>query len=794
MKEEPAPGLRRGPGPTGTGRDFPTDRGRRGAVYTFGTKRNRAILVARGSFFISTALALAWIGAAPALLAQAPPAASADAAQRDVQQLAATLNDNRLPQETRDEAARRLALRSGEEAREVLRGALRDLGNRGAQLAAARAAGHLPQPDPSFITPLAALLGEDRALTEAGATALADFKGNPDVFRRLKMFADNRAQREGSRIAVIRAIGTLVDKKAAELLMSLLTKADEAAGIRAAAAEALVEMTGLAEFDRDTQRWRQWWELNGNKPDAEWKNDLLHNRSARFDQLKVRHQKLIAEIKVFLKERYKLAGPDEKTALLMQFLADDEPVFRVVGAEIVRDERGDSRPTPPEAQAKLRDLVRDSATEVRFAAAWALQAVVDPAALDALLAQLAQEPDPDVAVRLAYAVAPLEDVRAIPVLTEMLNHSSYRAAEAAAVALGRLGPKIAKQPPPAARQLAATLREVVERTATDVGAMSFREAAVEAMVPLKAQEERQFLARLAGDPRGESQRVRRAAVEALGNTGVEGVADTLAEVMRRDPDAPVRLAAVRALGLVGGFDHAETLWTQMEVEPDPSVTAAIWRVLESLFPAAPKERLFEWAHRLRDDPERQLAVWTALVENLQDPAERNDLAAVHQNIGEANMRLRQAAENPEAAANFAREAADHFRKALDHRRALGAQEIVTRGPAEQLMEALLASRQYAAAAALAADSIRESPENHQTMGSKIWHDVEQLHKGGDAKGAMELIEATKTMDPPLAPLYAEYISKIEEDIRRQIDMEKLKPSGNLVLPHSASLDDGDRSS
>jgi len=44
-------------------------------------------------------------------------------------------------------------------------------------------------------------------------------------------------------------------------------------------------MTGLRENGQDVQRWEQWWQANQNKPDDQWRVDLLRNRAARYDAL-----------------------------------------------------------------------------------------------------------------------------------------------------------------------------------------------------------------------------------------------------------------------------------------------------------------------------------------------------------------------------------------------------------------------------------------------------------------------------------------------------------------------------
>jgi hypothetical protein len=92
--------------------------------------------------------------------------------REDLARLSARLTDESVRQDDRDEAARRLVGRDAPEARETLRRVL-DSGNRGAQLAVARALAENPRPDPAWVPSLFRLLGPDRPLTVAAAQALA---------------------------------------------------------------------------------------------------------------------------------------------------------------------------------------------------------------------------------------------------------------------------------------------------------------------------------------------------------------------------------------------------------------------------------------------------------------------------------------------------------------------------------------------------------------------------------------------------------------------------------------------
>lgn len=717
----------------------------------------------------ATALALL-AGASPrAVLAQpTPPAAAvsepAATAEQQVAHLIAVLNNPAVSQEERNEAARRLLQRNSDEARQALRSVLVDVGNRGGQLAVAQALASIPTPLEMFKDPLFALLGSDTRLTEAGAQALANFKGNTEVLRRLADAANDRRQRTAVRIATIRALGTLVEKRAAEILMNLLTRDAEDAEIRNAAADALVQMTGLRENGRDVQVWQQWWAANADKSDADFKNDLLYSRALRFDQLQIRFMQFRNEVRAQLKLLYQSAPEAQKPDLVVGYLKSPEPEIRMVGAQLVHDDALSARPIPAVARQRLRDMISDSAPEVRLDVARALRVINDAEALAPLLAQLKDEPNPDVRAELAGAIAQIGDLSAVPQLVAQLRDPSYRAAEAAADALRVLAPVIREKDPQMIREVSVELVRTIDTLATVPAASNLRQAAVEALVPMRDPDMLNVFSRLLRT--GESARVKQEALRGLSELGDPRAADTIANsTLLDDADPNVRLRAVEALGNTGTFAHAQRLSERMNVtnEPDAAVRKAAWDGLQKLLPKAPKEQLAQWADRFRDQPDRRLVMLLALRDKLERENDQDQLAVQLQNIGETYMRLDQPAK-----------AAPNFRKALEYYRARQVRDMVTEGLVRQYMDALLGSRQYQDACKFAEESIRTNPSDQQTMGSKIRVEVERLRDAGNREEAMSLIDQAANMNPPLDARYMNQLKSIREDLQRRAE-----PPGSL---------------
>jgi len=685
------------------------------------------------------------------------------AVQKDLEQLSTLLMDETARQEDRDEAARRLVIRPLPQARETLRAALISAGNRGAQLAAARALAIDPHPDNSFVVPLFALLGPDRALTEAAAQALAQYKNDPEVISRLVAVATARQQSEAVRAAVIKALGTFLDKRTAQVLIELL-RDDESPAIHTAAASALVEMTGLRDNGSDVQKWQQWWADNGGKSDADWRAALLAERANRFGQIEIRYGQLTDEVRTLLADQYQLLPPAQQPAAILRFLRSAEPVVRAVGARLVFEDAINNHTIPQATREQLRKMVGDSSAQVRIEVAGALRAINDANALDALLGQLAQETDPGVRAAIARAIAPIRSLKALPEMRKLLHDPSNSVAEAAADAIAALGPEIRASDPKLAKELAEELRTVLESRTGDTNSAPLREGVVEAMGSLK---EPSLLSTFHSllRPR-ETVAVRRAALKALGDLHDPNSVDLVINSLE-DPDASVRLEAVEALGKVGSFEQAQALYRRLtSEETDSSVRERAWRVLESMLPKAPKDQLPIWADRFSAEPSRRLIILKTLAEKQQKDKEDEGLAYTRQNIGQTLMALNQPAE-----------ASNYFRDALDYWKTAGRERMVMEGLIKQLLDSLLRARQYSQAAQFSSRLIKDDTGQQQTVGPALRDEAKRLQDGNDLKGAIELITEAKKMDPPLSPTYYHDLEDIESEVRRRLAAEQPRSAG-----------------
>jgi HEAT repeat protein len=741
------------------------------------------------------------------------PATTAPASARGAAPItdpAVLLRAPNIPQADRDEAARRILVQQTPEARQLIAAALTDAGNRGAQVAAARAIALDPQPDQAFVNPLFELIGPHPAgpqptLTDAAIQALANYRSQPDVAHNLIRLAMNAQKQQAlsTQLSAIRAVGTMPTKQAAGVLIELLNAENEPASVRSAAAAALSDMTAAGVVRSDPAYWQAWWAENQNKPAEQFERDLLDARGARLVRVQNRFDRFVAETRLILEELYQRAPESQKESILLRYLRNPEPETRALGAKIVQDDFRATRPITPAVRDQLRGMVADRAAAVRIAVAQALLLLNDAQALDALLAQLAREPDADVRMELARALVPMRDARVVDPLVKLLRDRSLAVAEVAARGLASedIAPLIRKDPQ-LANKVAAELQTALARTGAP-GTASLRAAIVDAMGTLQSPNLRNVFTQMLRPK--EPVPVRRAALRALAQFGKPNgqtwPAMDIGEVLVRDPDEAVRQEAVRALKNTADFAHANMLYDLMNAkDTSPSLRDEAWGVLRNLFTDrnATNSQLQAFADRFKNEPERRIEVLRVLAERLtsaSDEKGQDNLASTRQNLGAEYMALarRNAARQDleplardQLVIENAKQADMYFDLALKHYRAKDPtdQGMATSNLLELRMDALLTSKQYKQATEFAADSIAANPGNQEAMGRKIRGAVDRLRGAGQVADALALIDAAKTMNPPLQMRDTSSIARIEEEIRRS--QNPTPPSNEpLKTPQSA---------
>ncbi len=676
-----------------------------------------------------------------------------ESVQADVTRLSAILNDETAKQDDRDEAARRLEARALPATRQILRDALISAGNPGAQLAAARALAGGDRPDDDFRDPLFALIGRSRLPTEAAATALAGYKGDVQVMLRLSDIAKGPAA-ESTRLPVIRAVGMFVDKRAAATLVEILARPDESNDIHAAAADALIYMTGMRGHGRSLPKWQQWWAESAPLDETQWRIRLLDNRAARLDHLQLLHDQLSAEVEALINEQFQLADPDQRAALSLRLLHSPSPAIRAQGAARVYADMVQGQPVAQSVQQQVRAMIGDSDPQVRIAIAQALFAMVDTASVDALLVQLEQETDSEVKIALARTLAKIGEPRAIEPLQKLLADDSMRVAEAAADALKEFGRTLRDRDPARATAMSLQLRDLLDQGGRRAETPRFREAIVEAMAAMREPQLGQMFLKLVR--RNESVGVRRAALRGMGALRDRNFADAIFAQLD-DADAGIRTEAAGALQFTASPADVVRLLARLDpkAEINESVRNTVWRAIEGLLPEMTPEQLKNLADRFPDDPTRRATIQEKRRDLLVLDKRPEDLAFARQDLGNTYLELAQ----PE-------KAAVELQAALEYWRSRG-QEMMADQLVAQLLGALLKAEKHTDAAAFAAGMIATKTGFQDVVGPMIRDEAERLVQAGQEKNALSLIAAVEKMDPPLARRFTAPLEALKQKATEQ---------------------------
>lgn len=694
-------------------------------------------------------------------------------AQQELQRLSDQLNSETLPQNLRDEAARRLVTWQNSDASQILNRTLQTTANRSGQLAVARALAYSTAPDGLFVNPLFALIGSDKSLNDAALRALATYKTNEQVTSRI-INLSNAQQPRDIRLSAINALGSLIDKRAAAALVNLL-QTDTNDNTQQAAMDALTNMTGLVDNRHEIARWRQWWQSVEALSDADWQTRLLDSRAVRFDQMQHQLERMHDEVQSILTSQYATLSDAQRIDAVLRYLKSTEPVIRETGAKIVYDDVMNNRPATAAVRGQLRELISDSTAYVRIAAIKALQVINDPDALGPLLSQLSHEPDADAQIELAKSLSTLGDPRAVVELITLLKSPDQRVQLAAAKALRDLGAAARDQDSNLSHSIATALRQALRDAGDDAAAQTYRTALVEAMVVLRDPSLRNIYYRLLDQRVQQPTSLRRAAVEALGELRDPKVADMLATALD-DRDESVRMEALRALGKTPTFSQAESIYIHLSpnVESAERMRNEAWRVLQSLLPYASREQLQDWARRFVAQPQQRIAILKVLSEKLIAADEPEQLALTQQNIGEVYMNLNQPAD-----------AAVCFRDALKYWQSRNGQEMVTQGLVRQALEALLRSRQYDDAVKFSEPLISADSKNQEVVGSLIRAEASRLLEAQDFTSVITLTELAAKMVPALDSRYAGVLKGIADEARQHLQMQEKAP--NSGGPRSAVL-------
>ena len=681
-------------------------------------------------------------------------------------------------QSQRDEAAKRLLSRHTDVAHKVLRDTLisPDIGG---ELAVARSLEEDADPNTDFIDPLFAAFN-NRELATAVGRALAGFKSNPEVLTRLIDYAVRHTTPENTRLAAIRAIGTLPEKRAAATLLGLLESPDENNVIHAEAADALVTMTGLDQNGRDPSRWKDWWDGQRPLSDTDFRQSINAHQEARLDRLTAHLAGLKTEIEAILQDQYRAATPERRNELALKSLQSSEPEIRAIGTSLLLLGAIEGSPPSSEELIQLRDMVADSSPTVRRAAARTISSLNDTASLEALLTQLQTEPDASVKAAIAAALGPMHDLRAVDALLKLLDDNSLPAATAAADALGDLGRGPLGNDATLKLKAAQALRDTVRNRAGQTGSDDLRAACIEAIAPLH---EPEIVRELEEDkllnPSREGKGVRGAMVVAIGELRDPKLADFLVGELNNDSDEDVQRLSILELGKNPAAAQDAQVVGDLLRDPSrrPSVVDAAWQFMVGIFPQLKEGQLLGWAQQFINDPQRRIIVNQVLADKQNAAGHLDDMAITEAQIGDDHLKLKQFDS-----------AAASYKAAMDVYQNQPAREgmrATTNTLEASYMKAMMNGGHFDDAVNFAAERIEADPSEQQTMGPIIVNKADEL-SSTDPKAAQELLARAAAMKPPLNDKNRERLDRIASQFPR-----KSSSNDNGAVPQSASVDGKD---
>jgi len=533
-----------------------------------------AFLAALGLAFL-----IAFVGSA--VRAGEAPTDAVDLHQKELERLRDFLAGPNRTFATRRDAAAGLLEKDSDDARTILVGVL------AAPSEAARAVleeiAARDSASEAFIDPVFQLLrSEDEAVRRAAAQAFGAYQGNEKVLAGLKDLATDAKAPVPVRLSAVEAISQIVDPRAVAALVEVTSAAP--GDVATAAARALVDMTGLAEFGTSSEQWAAWWKRHKDEPETSFLRGLLRRFRAELRRRDAALTGTEDRLSRLLNEIYEVADAKQKGSLIQSHLEDGLPQVRLVAArqatalarEVVGANNGGRQAYQPLIQLLLKHAA-DEVPAVRAACADALAAWQETAAGPVLLARLETEKSPEVRAALAAALGALKTGEAIPRLTRMLESSSPAEVVKAASALGALGDRSTL----GAAAVDAALEPLgrLARSSPDAGV---REAACRALAKIAHPSAEQVLFEALGD---QAAGVRFSAAQGLGNLGKvgPGTVEALGAHLQDDSKG-VRQAVAAALAKLGGPNAARKMADRLKpgAETEPAVRSALWTAIQGL--------------------------------------------------------------------------------------------------------------------------------------------------------------------------------------------------------------------
>lgn len=431
----------------------------------------------------------------------------------------------------------------------------------------------------AFIEPLFGLLrSEDAPVRDKAATALSIYIDG-GVLERLQDIASDEAESWEVRRAAMQGLSNMPDKRAVRTLILLLRSPHP--DVRATAARNLALLTGNTSFGSDANRWQGWWREVRERSPEQWQADFTAGLAARAAEQAAVIDALQQRLARALQQVYDATAPEARASLALGMLKDPLSEVRLTGEMILIRRIAAGATFPAEIIPIARGLLGDVDPRVRAMAARLITILADGEATPMLLERLKLESDDTVRGALVAALGHQRDPAATDAVIRALLEEPNGTAIAAAEAVEPLvQSKLLSEDD--LQRLADALSQRYDRDHSSLPQL--RGALLGAMRGLGRAEFAPLMRSALSD---EVAAVRLEAIRGLVQMNDRSADDDIA-ALAEDPDRGVRQAAISALGVLGGPTHIETVLkrTREDTEIDPAVRRRAWDTLVVLLDRA----------------------------------------------------------------------------------------------------------------------------------------------------------------------------------------------------------------
>jgi len=324
------------------------------------------------------------------------PATSTDTGQAEIDLFLGILRDSKIDAAKRRDAALSLLRRNRPESIETLKLALVSDTDPTLQRIVAQAIATMPESPPdSFVHPLLSVLTKaDTPATADFARALGRYQSS-DATGAVIAVVLNRSLEPSRRGAAIMALGYHRTQYVTGILVRLLVTT-EPPTVRASAAGALSQLTGLDDFGDNHDLWTTWWRQHEGLSESDWLHALLNNFARRTEALMQRNNATAQKLIDVQRQLYLTTRPEERPALLVAMLSDKSEATRRLALDLSGKRLIDQQPIEGALLESLRAALDDPSPIVREKTARLLRNLRDPGGADAVAERLSTEPDSQV--------------------------------------------------------------------------------------------------------------------------------------------------------------------------------------------------------------------------------------------------------------------------------------------------------------------------------------------------------------------------------------------------------------